>query len=544
MQKLIMKTISCLEKILPNKSPSLIEKENYCLKNEVFSFQVAYYNANREWFSSFCNLIIDSDIKDFIQIRYVENVMCQTPTLNKNDDYYLTLKKEIIPDILKDDLPLIIRLKTWQSIWITIKGNLPIGKHNIIFTIKDYDNNILGKTSYTLNVIDNNLPKSNLYYTNWFHYDSIASYYKLKPFSKKYNQVMWNFIDNAISHGLNTLLVPLFTLPLDTAVGKERITCQLLDISFDNNIYTFNFDRLLTFMNKAKELGIKMFEMAHLFSQWGAKFAPKVIVKVNGKNKKMFGWKVKAEDERYLNFVKQLLLALVPFLKEHGFDKNQVIFHLSDEPNCNHLKHYLYLKSIIKPLLGDYLICDALSNYEYYTNNAVDRPVVATNEAKPFIENNVENYWAYYCCSQCDNHLSNRFISMPLLRCRIIGIQLYLTNAKGLLHWGYNFYNSALTKRYINPYLVNDADGMFQSGDSFIVYPKDDGTCYDSIRHETMLDAFQDYRLLTLLESKIGKDKVISLLLESGFKKDFTTYPRNNKTFIELRKNIILMLQK
>ena len=537
-----IKTISCLEKVMPNKMPTLNEKEGICLKNESFSFQVAYYNKTREWFSAFCNLIVNSDINEFIQIRYVENVMCQTPTSTKKDDYYLTHKKEIIPDILKDDSPLIIKLQTWQSIYVTIKGNLPIGKHTISFIIKDYDNNILGKTSYTLTVIDKELEKSNLYYSNWFHYDSIANYYKVKPFSKKYNTIMWNFIDNAINHGLNTLIVPLFTIPLDTAVNKERITCQLLDISYSNNTYFFNFDRLLAFMKTAKEKGIKMFEMAHLFTQWGASNAPKIIVKVNNKNKKMFGWKIKAEDEKYLDFLKQLLSKLIPFLKENGFDENEVIFHLSDEPNASHLNHYLYLKSVIKPLLKDYLICDALSNYEYYTKKAVDRSVVATNEAKPFILNNVDNFWVYYCCSQCDNYLSNRFISMPLLRCRIIGMQLYLTNAKGLLHWGYNFYNSALSKRYINPYLVNDADGMFQSGDSFIAYPKDDGTCYDSIRHETIYNAFLDYRLLITLEKKIGRNNVIKLLKKNGFECDFTTYPKDEKLFIELRKKIILML--
>lgn len=42
---------------------------------------------------------------------------------------------------------------------------------------------------------------------------------------------------------------------------------------------------------RVRKCGIEYFEMLkHLFSQWGAKYAPKVVATVNGKKEKIFGW--------------------------------------------------------------------------------------------------------------------------------------------------------------------------------------------------------------------------------------------------------------
>lgn len=68
--------------------------------------------------------------------------------------------------------------------------------------------------------------------------------------------------------GINVLLTPVFTPPLDTAVGGERPTVQLVDITLENGNYTFGFDRLKRFCRMAKRCGIKELEIAHLFTQW------------------------------------------------------------------------------------------------------------------------------------------------------------------------------------------------------------------------------------------------------------------------------------
>ena len=129
---------------------------------------------------------------------------------------------------------------------------------------------------------------------------------------------------------------------------------------------------------------------------------------------------------------------------------------------------------------------------------------------------------------------------MPSLRTRILGMQLYLNNCIGFLQWGYNFYYSQLSKTKINPFLITDAGGAFPSGDAFIVYPGSEGPLL-SLRYEMLLNAFQDYSLLTLVETVKGRDFVVNLLKKYGFRL-FDTYPKKVKKFRRLRKELFSVL--
>ena len=110
-------------------------------------------------------------------------------------------------------------------------------------------------------------------------------------------------------------------------------------------------------------------------------------------------------------------------------------------------------------------------------------------------------------------------------------VQRYLNKISGFLQWGYNFYNTTLSDEAIDPYMITDGGGAFQSGDAFIVYPGENGA-YDSIRHEVFFDGLQDMRLLYTLESKVGREAVEKMLENYGFKKGFRVYPHDEKTFM------------
>lgn len=88
---------------------------------------------------------------------------------------------------------------------------------------------------------------------------------------------------------------------------------------------------------------------------------------------------------------------------------------------------------------------------------------------------------------QCIDYLANQFLNMPSARNRILGCQLWLNEAKGFLHWGFNFYNDGLSHRSIDPFRETDAGGHFPAGDSFVVYPGEDGAL-DSLRLEVFYD--------------------------------------------------------
>ena len=98
---------------------------------------------------------------------------------------------------------------------------------------------------------------------------------------------------------------------------------------------------------------------------------------------------------------------------------------------------------------------------------------------------------------------------MPLWRTRSIGLQFYKFNIVGFLHWGYNFYNAALSRNSINPFVDTCAGHMFPAGDAFSVYPAEDGTAIESIRIISFYEALQDVRAFHLAETLCGRERVV-----------------------------------
>ena len=64
---------------------------------------------------------------------------------------------------------------------------------------------------------------------------------------------------------------------------------------------------------------IKYFEFSHLFTQWGAAAAPKIIVKRDdGTTQRMFGWDTPSDSEASTSFLRIFLKQLVAFTEEQG----------------------------------------------------------------------------------------------------------------------------------------------------------------------------------------------------------------------------------
>lgn len=541
MEKFECLTVSCLEKVFAQMRPQIQESANACFSNEIFSFQVAFCNHGIDPILQRGSWEIESTLREFIRVRPVYSVPCTLPHGYLADDYYLTKTAALVPDLLAEEDFFGLRIGQWGSLWVTVGGKLPCGKHTIRILLKANGEKV-GEVEYSLTVLSEKLPESELRYAHWMHYDCISQKHNVPPNGKKYEKIVERYLRNAAEHGTNVCFVPLFTPPLNTAVGLYRQCVQLVDVKEKQDGWDFGYERVLHFMRLAEKCGMKYFEMSHLFTQWGAEHPPAVYAEgVNGK-RQIFGWKDDSLGERYVGFLREFLTTFVCFLRKNGYGEDRVLFHISDEPNCNHLERYLKLREIVKGCLGGYKVLDALSDYEFYAKGGVDIPVSTTDHARVFLENSVENLWVYYCCGQGGEYLSNRFMAMPLQRTRILGYQLYLAGCKGFLHWGYNYYNSALSEREIDPYTVTDADGSFQSGDSFIVYPGKDGPL-DSVRHEAMADAMQDYRMLMLLENRIGREEVCRFLREEGVL-SFTEYPHDAHWQTCVRRKIIEMCCK
>lgn len=530
--------VNAMEKVLPNKRPELYQDEGECFKNETASFAIAYRSTDRIRLFDDYSWSIGGDLAGFVRVRPVENVAALSAVTQTSDDYLLAREPAVIPDVLTEKNYFNARYNVWGMLFVGVKGDLPAGRHEITITIYDGQKKPLVSLKYALTVFDYNLETFDLKYSNWFHYDGISEYYGVEPYTDEYYAVMKNFMKNAAAHGINVCLVPVITPPLDTAAGHARKNVQLAEITADGEKYSFNFEKLQKFIGVIKSCGMKYIEISHLFTQWGAEKAPNIYAAKNGEQKRIFGWNDDALGDAYVNFLKQFLPALAAELKKLGYDKTNCFFHLSDEPSAVNFERYCRLKDIVKPLIGEFSVIDALSNYEFYEKHAVDLPVVCTAHADEFIEKGADKWWAYYCVDQNHNWLSNRYISMPLQRTRIIGMQLYLAGADGFLQWGYDFYNGFLSKRSLNPYYRTDSDGAFPSGDAFIVYPGENGECLDSLRFEAMFDAVQDYMALKTLEKKKGRDFTVDFLKQNGLGCNFYEYVKSALWHDQLRRKI------
>ncbi|MBR2612191.1 MAG: DUF4091 domain-containing protein [Clostridia bacterium] len=386
-----------------------------------------------------------------------------------------------------------------------------IGIHQVVIHVHNEVGEEVAKETLTLTRLDAKLPDIDFKFTQWFYCDSLADYYGVKVWSDEHFRMIENFAKAARRQGMNMILTPIHTPPLDTYVGGERTTTQLVTITREDGEYHFTFDNLDRFIHIMDNLGFEYFELAHLFTQWGAEHAPKIVLtKEDGSEEKIFGWETDATGEEYVSFLKAYIPAVIGHLKELGV-MHRVYFHISDEPTRDNYTTYLAAKEVVRDLIAPYPIMDASSTFEFYRDGIVDIPIPVNSKIAPYLENEVEGLWTYYCCGQTDK-VANNLIAMPAYRTRSLAYQLYKYHIVGFLQWGFNFYNAFRSMGKINPFLDTTGGQWVPGGDPFVVYPAPDGTPYESTRLLTFGEVMSDLRLLHLVEQKVGYDALVRLI--------------------------------
>lgn len=544
-----IKQVSSLEKI--KRGDSLNFKE--------FSYIKALPGERISW-----QIVMKSDINltatlsaeaDFdVKLFAVKEVFADRPvTKDFPQENYISKEPFFVPDVL---IPLKNRenqtaVGNYNSVvWVRVDvpENSKPGRYTVKLKVCLKENSPY-PTEYAqeillseIAVIDEKMPEQKLIYTRWFYADCIANAHGVEIFSQEHWNLIEKYISAATDVGINMILLPVHTPPLDTAPGTARPCVQLVDIEKKGELYEFSFEKFRKFVGICKKCGVKYYEIAHMFTQWGAKHAPNIMVTENGKTDYMFGWHTDATSTEYEEFLKQYIAAIREALEKEGIAKN-AYFHISDEPTEENIAQYEKAKNIIKPLIGDSKTMDALSHPQFCEKGLVECPVTMIREMHKFLEYGFENQWVYYCCFPQEIY-PNSFLAMPLGRVRILGFLMYKYNVKGFLHWGFNFYNSVLSKYAVNPYLTTSADGAFPSGDGFIVYPGVNEV-YGSVRGETTYRAILDMDICFALEEKISRKKVVEMIdRAAGRNLRFDDYPCDSEFFENLRAEMIEAIEK
>lgn len=512
------------------------------LRGERFSFQLAFQDMEYHPDRILGHLYVESEIADWVTVQRVDNVPVQFPISRAcQDNDFLRRTPGLYPDLLR---PITSENRVYinndlRTLWVDIRvpEDAPAGEHKIRFVLKEEEKgDILGDVTFTAEVIPATLPKQKLIVTQWIYCDCLASYYGVEMFSERHWEIIENFVKCAVDNGINMILTPIFTPALDTKVGGERPTNQLLGCTCENGKWSFDFTLVGRWIEMCKRCGVEYYEISHLFTQWGAEHAPKVMATVDGEYKKVFGWETDAAQGDYTAFLTEMIPQLIEVLKEHGVDKNTV-FHISDEPGEWMLESYKRAKSTVEDVLDGQIIIDALSDYSFYEKGILEHPVVSTDHVEKYIENNVKDLWVYYCCCQV-NKVSNRLIAMPTARNRIIATQFFKYDIVGFLQWGFNFYFTQHSCEPCNPYSCSDGGLWVPAGDTFSVYPAPDGTAYESVHLLGFTAALNDLRAMKLAEELCGKDAVMALIEDGIEPITFTEYPRSADYILDMRERL------
>lgn len=525
--------------------PSLVRA--CCLRGEEFHFEVVM--TAREvpaWLlGEPARLACRSPLADVITFERIENVPVRFPCYPlRSDEDYLRRTPGLYPDLLIPMSPgewLEAPMQGLSSLYVTVQvperavaGDYPIE----VVLISETGEEVAA--AIVLTVLNAVLPPQSLIYTQWLHADCIANAYDVGIFSEKHWAYIENYMKCAARNGVNAMLTPVFTPPLDTEVGGERPTVQLVDVMQDADGWHFGFRRLHRWLSLCERCGIRYFEISHFFTQWGAEHAPKIIGTVSGETRKLFGWETNSLSEEYIGFLRAFLRAFLAEMQSVGLDK-RCIFHISDEPDMKHLERYRAVKEKLSDLLDGCFVVDALSDFEFYRTGAVKAPIPASDHIEPFLEAGIPGLWTYYCCAQC-RAVSNRFIAMPCSRTRIIGAQLWKYRIAGFLHWGYNYWYTRFSRRAVDPFVLNDGGSFTPAGDCFSVYPGPDGMSYQSLHMKAFTEALADLRAMKLAESLCGREAVLSALEKDG-SITFSRYPRKTDSAFSLRERINELIQ-
>lgn len=537
-----VKAVSSLEKIFArHRCDAAPITECRGAGGEFAAFQLAM-KSDLNW----CVRIeAESELKPFIRLREVGLVPCDIPA-NAKDDFVLSSEPGYFPDPLcelADGDTIRLTLDNWHAVWVTvaIPPGFPAGKYPIRFHFSippmpcfPWETPTLDRDlEVAFEVLPYDLPPQKLLNINWFHADCIMEFYRTGAWTPRHWELLERYMRNMFEHGGNVLYTPLWPIPLDVAVGHRRPDCQLLTVTEREGRYRFDFTRLEQWLTLARGIGFRHFEMTHLFSQWGVKSAPRVIV--NGESR--FGWECAADAPEYAAFLRALLPELTALFDRLGL-QGKVFFHISDEPPLKFLDNYLRAAALVRPLLGDYPVIDALSDVDFYRTGAIREPIPATPRFADFSALSLPRRWVYYC-GDYERGVPNRQLGLPSMRNRVFGILAYAEKIDGFLQWGYNFWFSQNSLDWHPDVWRDPTCGRgFSGGGAFNVYPGPDGPV-DSLHYEVFREGLQDLRVCQLLESRIGRDGVMALLqkdLEKPLALD--CYPRSAEWLLAVRRRL------
>jgi len=495
-------------------------------RNRNISFQACLRNESLQSLNVECSVEGAADLG--VRVRRVGYV----PMRNKTGKTPLTELEGwqyvpgLVPDPLFPEQEAPVGPYANQSFWITLSipehATPEIKNLTIRFSIQAKAHN-RGKAAAELKasvdvrslVIE---PRKDFPVTHWWRPEDIYEYYHVEPWSDEWYALAKPYLENMLVHGSDVFFVPAIYPRREYIVRPA----QLLRVTETSpNQFEFDFAEVKRFIDFAKECGFESFEWPHFWIYWGVEHPMRVYHWVDGKAVEFWPLDEDGFGARYMSFLRQFIPELKKFLIEEDIlDKSY--FHISDEPSGTEaFERYTKARRILKELAPWMKVMDALSELQYGETGIVDYPIPVVDKAQAYVDAGIP-HWVYYCCVPRGEWL-NRFLDTPLTKIRMSGWLFYKMDARGFLHWGYNYWHKAEQEALVDPFTDATSDNApwFPSGDPFVVYPGTDGPI-DSIRWEVFAESLEDYAML----QTIGIKRDDPLLSEI---KTYADFPKTEK---------------
>lgn len=416
-----------------------------------------------------------------------------------------------------------------NTFWLTLSTTVdtPPGDYPITVTLSSSHGHTATLT-VTLRVEPTVLaPRQNFPVTHWFYADALCDWYHTELWEERFWSILSPYLTDMVQHGQDTLYVPVFTPPLD---GVKRPT-QLLGVQREGVDYRFDWTLVERWVKTALAHGFTNFEWTHLFTQWGVQNAIRVYEGHGATPALLWPAETGATSDTYRGFLAQFLPQLERFVVAHGLQERS-FFHLSDEPHGPvHLANYRAARELLRELAPWMRVMDALSEIEFAGAGLTDTQIPSIRTAPQFIQAGFPA-WAYFCCGPRGPYL-NRLLDTPLVKVRLSGWLFYRLQARGFLHWGYNYWYRRQTTELIDPYTVTDAHGWpgWAAGDPFVVYPGAAGPV-DSLRWEVFAESLQDYALLQAAGIPVDDPLLADI-------QDYARFPRSARWITQARQKVL-----
>lgn len=534
-----------LKRVYPNSLPEGRKQLAFiAAKNEQISFQVCFRNLGTDSAQVTCEI---SGAEAFdIRIRRVGFVAMQhlNTYVPKDEIEGIGFIPGLCPDPLYPENSTHIGPESNGVFWITMKvpKEVPVGRYSLTAKVNLVNRyGYVGFTNPTPFTIEMPVeidvrslviqPRRDFPVTKWISADSIWEWYKIQPCGDRFWELADAYIANIVAHNVNVVYTPVFNARHEIL----RTPAQLLKVKkTGKDKYIFDFSDVRKWVRIAVKHGADFIEWTHFFTPapTSARHPQRIFERDDEKIGPLL-WEpeISATSDTYRKFLMQFLPQFKQFLIDEGVFEMS-LFHCADEPDGEvQISDYRKARALLKELAPWMKVMDAMSDVHFATEPLSDMPVPSITTAPAFKAAGCPA-WVYFCCGPRDSYVQ-RLLDTPLPKIRMSGFLFYKLDAKGFLHWGFNYWFIFCTSDIGDPFTQADVTAWpgMPYGDAFVVYPGPNGPI-DSIRWEVFAESLQDFALL----QSAGIDQNDPMFDDI---KDYANFPKSAEWLNRVRRQIL-----